>query len=188
MSALSELSPDGMATFATGGLEASAGAAAADGLRVQAPSRGAVDGRGGMDDMSRAPGSLTHVDGTGRASMVDVSLKRETLRSATASARVLLGREAFEAVAANTLAKGDVLATARLAGIGGAKQTSALIPLCHQLSLSDVGVELRLCEEDAAVDIEATARTRGPTGVEMEALTAASVAALTVYDMVRAQL
>ncbi|WIA13817.1 hypothetical protein OEZ85_007364 [Tetradesmus obliquus] len=129
---------------------------------------------------------LTHVDGSGRASMVDVAGKPPSSRSASASCLVLLGRPAFDLVKANALAKGDVLSIAQIAGIQGAKQTSALIPLCHNILLSKVAVQLSLVEEAAAVAITATAKCVGQTGVEMEALTAAGVAALTVYDMCKA--
>lgn len=131
-------------------------------------------------------GRLTHTDAAGRASMVDVSSKPPTAREARASCRVLLGREAFDLVAANALAKGDVLATAQLAGVMGAKMTSALIPLCHPLLLSKADVSLSLDAPAAAVVVRSLARTSGQTGVEMEALTAAAVAALTVYDMAKA--
>jgi molybdenum cofactor biosynthesis protein MoaC len=134
-----------------------------------------------------APGPrLTHVDASGRASMVDVGGKRATARSATAAARVLLGPRAFQLVADNRVAKGDVLTVAQLAGVMGAKHTSALIPLCHPLALSHVEVRLALDPAACAVDVTATAATVGPTGVEMEAMTAAAVAALTVYDMCKA--
>ena len=129
---------------------------------------------------------LTHTDSQGKARMVDVSDKVYSSRSATASARVLLGRETYELVAKNQLRKGDVLTVSKVAGIMGAKHTSALIPLCHPILVSDVDVSLRLDSTDNAVEVLATASTVGPTGVEMEALTAASVAALTVYDMCKA--
>ena len=139
------------------------------------------------------PPQLTHTDAvTGKASMVDVSGKIEdtghTLRSATARGRVLLNSEsAYRLVRDNVRnKKGDVLGVSQLAGIMGAKQTSNLIPLCHPLLLSHVDTVLTLDDGDGAVDIEATVKTVGPTGVEMEALTAVSVAALTVYDMCKA--
>jgi cyclic pyranopterin monophosphate synthase len=130
--------------------------------------------------------SLTHTDANGKASMVDVGGKDDSNRTATAAARVLLGPEAFPLVAANQVGKGDVMTVAQLAGIMGAKQTSNLIPLCHPLLLSHVDVSLRLDPSKQAVDVMATAATTGPTGVEMEAMTAAAVAALTVYDMTKA--
>ena len=128
--------------------------------------------------------SLTHFDAAGRAVMVDVSAKPATVRTATARARVVMRAETLAVVAAGTAKKGDVLGTARLAGIMAAKRTADLIPLCHPLAISGVTVELEAGSE--AVEITATVRTTGPTGVEMEALTAASVAALTVYDMCKA--
>jgi cyclic pyranopterin phosphate synthase len=118
--------------------------------------------------------------------MVDVSSKDATERAATAEAVIVLSQEAFDLVVSGTAKKGDVLATARIAGIMAAKKTSELIPLCHPLALSHAGVEFIPNEERHAFRIVASARTIGPTGVEMEALTAASVAALTIYDMVKA--
>lgn len=130
--------------------------------------------------------SLSHVDASGKAAMVNVAAKADTRRIATASGRVLLGQEAFDLVSSNSIAKGDVLTVAKVAGIMGAKQTGSLIPLCHPLLLSGVDVNLRLNDELHAVDIEAQVTTVGPTGVEMEALTAVSVASLVVYDMCKA--
>ena len=127
--------------------------------------------------------ALTHIDDRGQIHMVDVSGKGATLRTAVAMGRVLLGREAFERVAEQRISKGNVLSTAQLAGILGAKQTSHLIPLCHPVAISGIDVDLVLNEADAAVDIKAYTKSIGPTGVEMEALTAVSIAALTVYDM-----
>ena len=115
--------------------------------------------------------------------MVDVSDKNNTIRTAVAGGRVLLGEEAYRLVVENKIRKGDVLTIAQIAGIMGAKQTSKLIPLCHDLSLKGVDVEFSLREDDHAVEIRAFAKTIGPTGVEMEALTAVSIAALTIYDM-----
>lgn len=129
---------------------------------------------------------LTHIDSSGKASMVDVGKKSPTVRSATAAARVLLGPEAFRLVAENQIAKGDVLTVSQLAGIMGAKHTSMLIPLCHPLLLSHVDVSLELRPEANAIDIVTTTSTTAPTGVEMEALTAAAISALTVYDMCKA--
>lgn len=129
---------------------------------------------------------LTHVDAEGRATMVDIGGKPDSLRTAIASAVVHLGPQAFRMVQQNQLKKGDVLAVAQLAGIQGAKETSRLIPLCHNISLSKVDVSLRLDSSRCAVLVEALCRTWGKTGVEMEALVAASVAALTVYDMCKA--
>jgi cyclic pyranopterin phosphate synthase len=130
--------------------------------------------------------SLSHLDRDGKATMVDVSAKNDTERSASAEATVHLSEEAFSLVTAGEAPKGDVLATARLAGIMAAKKTSDLIPLCHPLALSHVGVEFTALEGEHAFHIVASAKTKGPTGVEMEALTAVSVAALTIYDMVKA--
>lgn len=133
-----------------------------------------------MDDSEP---TLTHLDDEGNARMVDVSEKSDTARTAVAEGRVRVGRDAFERIEENDLGKGDVLTVAQIAGIQGAKETSRLIPLCHQINLDGVDVEFALEEEAAAVRVRTTAKTVGPTGVEMEALTAASVAALTVYDM-----
>ncbi|KAL3692287.1 hypothetical protein R1sor_005938 [Riccia sorocarpa] len=140
----------------------------------------------GVGILTVEPRHLTHVDGSGKASMVNVAEKAETKRVAVASGRVFLGPKAFELVAENNIAKGDVLTVAKIAGIQGAKQTSNLIPLCHNILLSGVDVSTSLNEELHAVDIRAEATATGPTGVEMEALTAVSVASLTVYDMCKA--
>lgn len=129
---------------------------------------------------------LTHTDGQGRATMVDVGEKAPARRTAAARATVLLGPAAFRLLRDNQLAKGDALAVAQLAGIMAAKQTSALIPLCHTLSLDSTSVTFDLDEQQNAAVVTATCRTTARTGVEMEALTAASVAALTVYDMCKA--
>jgi indole-3-glycerol phosphate synthase len=129
---------------------------------------------------------LSHVDTEGRARMVDVSDKAETDRVAVAGARVVMQPETLARIQAGEIAKGDVLATARIAGIMAAKRTPELIPLCHPLALTSVAVELACVPERSAVEITATCRLKGRTGVEMEALTAASVAALTVYDMCKA--
>jgi cyclic pyranopterin phosphate synthase len=129
---------------------------------------------------------LTHLDEQGRAVMVDVSEKSETDRVAVAGASVLMQKATLDLIMAGGVKKGDVLSVARLAGIMGAKRTPDLIPLCHPLALTAVAVELLCDPERNAVDITATCRVTGRTGVEMEALTAASVAALTVYDMCKA--
>ncbi|XP_021491917.1 molybdenum cofactor biosynthesis protein 1 isoform X2 [Meriones unguiculatus] len=129
---------------------------------------------------------LTHVDSQGRATMVDVGGKPVTERVAVASAVVLLGPVAFELVRQNQLKKGDALAVAQLAGVQAAKLTSQLIPLCHHVALSHVQVQLELDSTRHAVLIQARCRAQGPTGVEMEALTSATVAALTMYDMCKA--
>src|SRR5262249_3667493 len=123
---------------------------------------------------------LSHLDDQGRASMVDVSAKSATERIATAEAVVLLSEETFQLALSGEAPKGDVLATARIAGIMAAKKTSELIPLCHPLSLSHAGIEFTPLPERHALRIVASVKTTGPTGVEMEAMTAASVAALTV--------
>ena len=130
--------------------------------------------------------AFTHLDAEGRARMVDVSDKQETDRVAIAGARVLMRPDTLERIRSGDVAKGDVLAVARLAGIMAAKRTAELIPLCHPLALTSVKVDLECVPERSAVEITATCRLRGRTGVEMEALTAASVAALTVYDMCKA--
>ena len=129
---------------------------------------------------------FTHFDATGNAVMVDVSAKPATDRTATAKARVAMQPETLAMIVAGSAKKGDVLGVARLAGIMGAKRTSDLIPLCHPLPITAVTIELTPNTAASAVEIEATVRTTGQTGVEMEALTAASVAALTVYDMCKA--
>jgi cyclic pyranopterin phosphate synthase len=129
---------------------------------------------------------LTHFDAEGNARMVDVSEKPETERTATAKGTVRMSPDTLRLIKAGGVKKGDVLSVAQLAGIMGAKRTPDLIPLCHPLALSSVSVELSLDEANAAVEIAATCKLKGRTGVEMEALTAVSVAALTVYDMVKA--
>jgi cyclic pyranopterin phosphate synthase len=130
------------------------------------------------------PLSFTHLDEEGRARMVDVGEKAETVRSATASAVVRTTAAVIDAIRAQAVAKGDVLAVARIAGIQAAKRCDELIPLCHTIPLDAVIVELAL--DGTRVLLRATARCQGRTGVEMEALTAVSVAALTVYDMCKA--
>jgi len=129
---------------------------------------------------------LTHFDERGNARMVDVGDKDITERVATARASVVMQPATLKLIATKKAAKGDVLAVAQLAGIMAAKKTADLIPLCHPLALSSVQVTLTLDEKRNTVDIEATCKLKGRTGVEMEALTAASVAALTVYDMCKA--
>ena len=130
--------------------------------------------------------TLTHVGPDGRARMVDVSAKPATERVARASGAIVMSRAALDAVRANALAKGDVLGVARVAGVMGAKRTAELVPLCHPVPLSDVQVELALDDALPGVRVEATARTVAATGVEMEAIVAATVALVTVYDMVKA--
>ncbi|MFI6221117.1 bifunctional molybdenum cofactor biosynthesis protein MoaC/MoaB [Nocardia salmonicida] len=127
---------------------------------------------------------LSHVDREGRARMVDVSAKADTTRIAVAAGELQTTAEVIALVRAEGMPKADVLSTARLAGIAGAKKTSELIPLCHQLALSSVKVEFGFTE--TTITVEATAKTKGPTGVEMEALTAVAVAGLTLHDMVKA--
>ena len=130
--------------------------------------------------------ALTHFDALGNARMVDVGEKAETERVATAKGTVLMAPETLTLIKSGGVKKGDVLSVAQLAGIMGAKRTPDLIPLCHPLALSSVTVELAVEESRSAVEITATCKLKGRTGVEMEALTAVSVAALTVYDMVKA--
>ena len=130
--------------------------------------------------------SLTHFDGKGDAHMVDVSDKAVTDRIATAASHIKMNPETLEVIAKGEAKKGDVLGVARLAGIMAAKRTPDLIPLCHPLPVTKVAVELSPDADLPGVRIEATVKTTGQTGVEMEALTAASVAALTVYDMTKA--
>ena len=143
--------------------------------------------RGGLLLPLRRLSQLTHIDAaSGEATMVDVSHKATTARTAVAGATVRLGAGAFAALSEGKNAKGNVIATAKLAGIMAAKRTSDLIPLCHPLSLSHVGVEMIEKPEAHELQIQASATCAGATGVEMEALTAASVAALTVYDMCKA--
>ncbi|HUL10348.1 MAG TPA: cyclic pyranopterin monophosphate synthase MoaC [Candidatus Acidoferrum sp.] len=126
---------------------------------------------------------LTHFDAKGNAAMVDVTAKAVTERTATAKGSVFMQRETIALITAGGVKKGDVLSVARLAGIMGAKRTPDLIPLCHPLALTSVQVDLAVDKKRNAVDITATCKLAGKTGVEMEALTAVAVAALTVYDM-----
>ncbi|SDD90450.1 cyclic pyranopterin monophosphate synthase MoaC [Auraticoccus monumenti] len=134
--------------------------------------------------MDGQTGAFPHLDGAGRALMVDVSAKEVTTRTATAAGTVLLSAECVTALRDDTVPKGDALAVARIAGIQGAKKTPDLVPLCHPLPLSGVTVDLDVV--DSGVEIVATVRTTGRTGVEMEALTAVSVAALALVDMIKA--
>ena len=129
---------------------------------------------------------LTHLDETGQARMVDVGAKADTQRLAIAAGAVRLKPETLALIRQGLMKKGDVLSVAKIAGIMGAKKTAELIPLCHPLPLTQIEVDLRLEDDLPGVVITAAARTVGKTGVEMEALTAVSVAALTVYDMVKA--
>jgi cyclic pyranopterin phosphate synthase len=134
----------------------------------------------------KTPDTLSHFDAQGQAHMVDVSTKDITSRIATAAAWIKMSPETLAHVTAGTAKKGDVLGIARIAGIQGAKKTSDLIPLCHPLAITKVAVDLTPDPTLPGVRIEATVKTTGQTGVEMEALTAASIAALTVYDMLKA--
>ena len=129
---------------------------------------------------------FTHFNENGRARMVDVSEKPETARTAVAFGRVLVNAETFALIRSGGMKKGDVLACAQIGGIMGAKRTSEIIPMCHNVPLSGVDIDFHMNEDDLAVEITATAKCAGQTGVEMEALTAVSVAALTVYDMCKA--
>jgi cyclic pyranopterin phosphate synthase len=129
---------------------------------------------------------LTHLDERGRARMVDVSAKDDTVRIATARGRVLMRPETVRLIESGGLTKGDVLAIAQVAGVMGAKRTSDLIPLCHPLPITGVNLTFALNHDESAVEITASARIVGKTGVEMEALTAVATAALTVYDMCKA--
>ncbi len=135
---------------------------------------------------NQAPDKLSHFDASGQAHMVDVSDKAVTSRIATAQAWVKMTPKTLAHVTAGTAKKGDVLGIARIAGIQGAKKTSELIPLCHPLPITKVAIDLVADDTLPGVRIEATVKTTGQTGVEMEALTAASTAALTVYDMLKA--
>ena len=129
---------------------------------------------------------FSHFNESGRARMVDVSGKSETLRTATAAGRVLVNRTTFDLIRSGGMAKGDVLGTAQIAGIMGAKRVPDLIPMCHPIAISGVDIRFEMNEAELAVEITATAKCTGVTGVEMEAMTAVSVAALTVYDMCKA--
>ncbi len=129
---------------------------------------------------------FTHFNDQGRAKMVDVGEKSPTRRTATAGARVLVNRETFDGIRTGGMKKGDVLTVAQIAGVMGAKRTPDLIPMCHPVAVDGIDLHLELDEERCCVEIEATVTCEGRTGVEMEALTAAAAAALTVYDMCKA--
>lgn len=131
-------------------------------------------------------GDFTHFNEQGRAKMVNVGDKEKTHRTAKASCKVLLNRETFEKVKSGGMKKGDVLSVAQVAGIMGAKRTPDIIPMCHPILINGIDLSLSLNEEDTSVDIVSCVECDGVTGVEMEALTAASIAALTVYDMCKA--
>jgi cyclic pyranopterin phosphate synthase len=130
--------------------------------------------------------SLTHLNDAGEARMIDVGEKEDTRRSAEAGARVSMSQAAYDAIVAGNLKKGDALGVARVAGIMAAKKTSELIPLCHPIALTKVEVECRPLPDETVIEVLARVECVGKTGVEMEALTAASVAALTIYDMAKA--
>lgn len=139
-----------------------------------------------VSDDTSPPATLSHVDATGKATMVDVSHKSATARTAMAQARVRMSAQAFQLLDAAINRKGDVLNTARIAGILAAKRCAELIPLCHSLPLSFVGIEFTTDSALNTVTVQATCRTDYTTGVEMEAMTACSIAALTIYDMCKA--
>lgn len=129
---------------------------------------------------------LTHVNENGKAEMVDVSGKKVSVRIAEAYGRASVSDTLFDKIKKNEIAKGDVLTTAKIAGIQGGKKTSELIPLCHNIFISKLDVDLKLNEKNKSVEIYAYAKTEGVTGIEMEVLTAVSIAALTIYDMCKA--
>jgi cyclic pyranopterin phosphate synthase len=129
---------------------------------------------------------LSHINSKGKAEMVDVSVKEISTRTAEAYAEVKVSKEVFNAIKNNSVKKGDVLSIAKFAGIQAAKKTSELIPLCHNIFISKIDVELKLNSQKKTVEIKSFAKTTAQTGIEMEALTAVSVAALTVYDMCKA--
>ncbi len=129
---------------------------------------------------------LTHFDEVGNARMVDVGGKHDTVREATAAGNIAMSETAFQLVKSGTMSKGDVLGVARIAGVMAAKKVDSLIPLCHPLLINKVNIDFRLVDADNSIDIFATVGISGKTGVEMEALTAVSVAALTIYDMCKA--
>ena len=128
---------------------------------------------------------LTHFDDNGNAHMVDISDKQNSFRTAKAACSIQMSLETLKIIADGNSKKGDVLNVARIAGIQGAKRTSELIPLCHPISLTKISLDLTLHDKIPGIEIISTVKTTGPTGVEMEALTAASISALTVYDMVK---
>jgi cyclic pyranopterin phosphate synthase len=129
---------------------------------------------------------LTHLDARGAAKMVDVGMKKTTRRSAIAAGEIRMSPAAYQAVKDGALAKGDALATARIAAINAAKQTAAIIPLCHNIALSQVAVEFRFRDGDCAIECQTEVRADAKTGAEMESLTAAAAALLTIYDMAKA--
>lgn len=129
---------------------------------------------------------FSHINNKGKAAMVDVSAKQTTERTAEARAEVVLGKTVFKKVQQNEIAKGDVLTVAKIAGIQAAKKTAELIPLCHNIFISQIEIECTLNKQNSSVNISAKAKTTSVTGIEMEALAAAAVAALTIYDMCKA--
>lgn len=129
---------------------------------------------------------FTHFNDSGRAKMVDVGEKAVTERIATAGSKVLVNPETFRLIKEGGMKKGDVLGTAQIAGIMAAKKTSDIIPMCHPLMLTGIDIDFNMVEETSTIEIKATVKCKGVTGVEMEALTAASAAALTIYDMCKA--
>ena len=129
---------------------------------------------------------LSHIDASGRARMVDISSKPDTSRTAIAKGEVVMRKETLDLIESGSMGKGDVLSVAQVAGVMAAKRTSDLIPLCHPLPLNQISVEFELDEELPGIKIVASAKTMGKTGVEMEALTAVAVSALTIYDMAKA--
>jgi cyclic pyranopterin monophosphate synthase len=135
---------------------------------------------------SKAKSALTHIDAKGEARMVDVSAKAATERTAVAEGCVIMSKPTLDLIVSGNAKKGDVLATARIAGIMAAKRTSELIPLCHPLALSKVTLDISTDPKLPGCRVRATVKVTGPTGVEMEALTAVSVACLTIYDMIKA--
>ena len=159
---------------------------AADRLAVAAMNIAAGRDSGAASEPEKPAKSLTHIDDEGRARMVDVGDKPVTDREATAKGHVTVQPETLRLIKEGLMKKGDVLTIAQLAGIMGAKRTSELIPLCHPLPLNQVSVDFELDESNSRIEITASARTSSKTGVEMEALTAVSIAALTVYDMCKA--
>ena len=138
------------------------------------------------DKSKRTSAALTHIDAKGEARMVDVSAKPDTERVAVAEGHVVMTRKTLDLIVKGNAAKGDVLGTARVAGIMAAKRTSELIPLCHPLALSKVTIDITPDTKLPGCRVRATVKVKGPTGVEMEALTAVSVACLTIYDMIKA--
>ena len=142
--------------------------------------------RPSSEKSSKSNPALTHIDAKGEARMVDVSAKAATERTAVAEGRVIMSQATLSLIVSGNAKKGDVLATARIAGIMAAKRTSELIPLCHPLALSKVTLDISVDSKLPGCRVRATVKVTGPTGVEMEALTAVSVACLTIYDMVKA--